>query len=549
MENKEPEIIIENETDNLLDKFETPTSSAKPAKKKKSGAKALIISLIAALVLGGVVCLLIFLPQNNEITDKLSDGTSVKTGVNSNKEWQAEVKTDKNGKIKVNGSGSFFSKVPADITKMELKNSGGNLTINANTKKTKTKETDPKTGETTEETGETEYTIVGFETLELQTGAPDEVANACSNLEFKSVSDADASDHLADYGLDSPKAEAKVYFSDGTTATFKIGNDAPQNLGTYVMFGSGKEVYLCEKDAVKPFSFKITDLISLTINNSASDESSGEFKSLKLNDISISQNKEKDCIQNTYVLDDGKFADDNEASQVTGAIRGLYAESVEAVNPDSEQLKKLGLSSPKAHIKAVYPDIIVDLIASKPDSKGKCFLMETEGNIVYKIASASIPWVKTSREKLTSKYVLNANLSGLSKMSVTADGKTTDFDIKTTVSKTTDDKGEETESTETVAKYKGKELDQGYFQTFFDNASMLKYEEANVNAGGTPKLTIKYTYSKSRKADTLTFRKSGNAYAAYLNGKAIGTVYRSYIEQLCNQPDQIIKDKEVKSFW
>lgn len=35
MENKEPEVIIENEQDNLLDKFETPSASS-PAKKKKA---------------------------------------------------------------------------------------------------------------------------------------------------------------------------------------------------------------------------------------------------------------------------------------------------------------------------------------------------------------------------------------------------------------------------------------------------------------------------------------------------------------------------------
>ncbi len=550
MENKEPEVIIENEQDNLLDKFETPSASSPAKKKKSSSAKLLIIALAAALALGGVLCFLLFAPQSSEVTDKASDGTSVKTGLNSNKEWQANVKLDKNGKVKQNGGGSLLEKVPAEISRIELQNSGGNITIKSYTPKTKTKETDPETGETVEKTSETEYTIVGFEKLDLQSGVPDEIANACSTLEFSSISDPDASSHLADYGFDKPRAVAKVFFNDDSTAVIKVGNDAPQRLGTYVMFGSGNEVFLCDTEKTKTLLFTINDLVSLTVNKSADDAASSDFKTLTINDVTLKPNKDIDYVQNQYVLDDGSFADDTEASQVSGAVRGLYAESVAAVNPSADQLKKLGLSSPKARIKAEYSDTIVSLIASKPDSKGKCHLMETDGNIVYTIASASIPWVSTSRDKLTSDYLLNVKLSGLSKMTVTASGKTYNFDVKTTVTKTTDDDGEETDTTDTKIKFNGKELDSGYFQTFFDNCSMLKYEKGAVkNSGSSNPLTIKYTYSKSRKPDTIVFTKSGSSYIAIINGKATGFVYRSYVENLVKQAATVSKDKEVKSFW
>lgn len=550
MENKEPEVIIENDSrDELLDKFETPVSSSKKS-GKSSGMKALIIALAAALALGGVLCFLLFAPQSSEISDKASDNGEVKTGVNNKKEWQTKVKTDKKGKVKASASGKFVEKYPNEITRIELENEGGKMTIKSYTPTKQSKETDPETGETKSETDTTEYTIVGFEKLDLQDGVPDEIANACANLEFKSVADADASSHLSDFGLDKPKAIAKVYYNDDTTATFKVGNNAPQNLGTYVMFGSGKDVFVCDTDTTNALLFKLTDLVSLTINTAASDSESSNPKSVTVNGINFKPNPDFDRIQNQYILDDGSFADDTEATQVTGAIRGLYAESVKAVNPTAAQLSELGLSKPKAEIKATYSDTVIELIASKPDSKGDCFLMEKSGSIVYKIASASIPWLNTTREKLTSDYVLNVKLSGLKQMSVTANGKTYDFDIKTTVTKTTDDEGNESESSDTKTKYNGKEIDEGYFETFFNNAALLKYSKGSAKASSaSAPLTIKYTYEKSRKPDTIAFTKSGNAYVATLNGKAIGTVYKSYIEKLLEQPAKVAKDQEVKTFW
>lgn len=552
MENKEAEVIIEQEDkgySDLLDKFETPQTVSKKKNKRSAGFLALIISLICAAALGGVLCFLLFAPQSGDISANESDSGNIKTGVNDNKEWQADVKVDKKGNIKNNGSGDFLEKVPSDIKKIELENSGGKLTITSYTPKTKTTETDPETGEAVEKTDTTEYTVVGFEDLELQSGVADEIANACTNLTFESISDKDATDHLSDYGLDKPKAVAKVYFSDDTTATFKVGNNAPQNLGTYVLFGSKNTVYLCDKETVENLLLTITDLASLTINSSADDADNSSFTSVKLNDITIKPSKFTDQIQNTYTLDDGSFADENEASQIAGAIRGLYAESVAAVNPTADQLKKFGLTSPKAHIIAKYPDTTVDLIASKPNSSGVCHLMETDGKLVYTISSASIPWVSTTREKLTSRYLLNVKLSGLKGLSATANNGTYDFKIKTTVTKTTDDEGEESESTNTVTKYKNTEIDEGCFETFLNNLSLLKFDSSNKKPSGSPALTVKYTYAKNRSADTIRFYKNGSDYLATINNTPVGTVYRSYIEKLRTQPARVAVDKEVKSFW
>ncbi|MCH5303528.1 MAG: DUF4340 domain-containing protein [Ruminococcus sp.] len=558
----EPEVLIE-ETDkdyeNLLEKFENPKQNNQPKKKKNSHIKALIFSLIGAVVLVGVVLLLIFLPKGDDTPSEVTGVAAVENAVGSDKVHEVNLETDNNGKLKENGSGQLLNLVPADISKIKIKNSKGSYTITSYTPTTKTEETDPETGEQVEGTDTTIYTIVGYEDFDLQAGVADEIASACSTLSFNAVSCEDVSGKLADYGFDKPRAVANITYDDKTTAVIKVGSNAPQNLGTYVMFGSGNAVYLCDTETVEKLLYGINDYMSLTINEGASDTASSEFKTLTLsgkhfkNTIAMKPNPDTTHISNAYILTSpvSTYADDSEASIISGAIRGLYADSVAAVNPSASKLSKLGLSPAYAKLTAKYSDTTVDLIASKPDSEGNCYLMKTDSEVVYKIAAASIPWVETSVEKLVSSYVLNPQLSGLSKMSVTCSGKTYNFDIKTTVTKTTDDNGEETSSTNTVTSYKNEELTQGNFEIFFRNSALLtKADKSGKKAGGSPALTIKYTYDKDRAIDTISYYKlSANKYTVTLNSETVGTVYSSYVEKLISQAPQVAKDKEVKTFW
>lgn len=560
MSNKNEEIssVVDNdkELDDILDKFETPEVSKASTKKKNGHIKGLVVVIAVAVALAGVGAALLFAPKEDAKTE-IKGPAAVKNEVKDNVH-EVEIKTDSNGKIKENGKGNLIEKVPADITKIKINNNRGDYEISSYTPKTKTNETDPTTGKVKEKTDATIYKIIGYEDFKLQDGVADEVANACSTLEFTSVSAENAADNLKDFGLDKPRATVTVTYTDKTKSVFKVGNDAAQNLGTYVMFGSGKTVFLCDKEKVSKFLLGINDFISHTINESASDASTSEFKTLTLSgskfsrSVTLKPNPDTKHVTaaNIMVSPIQTYADDSEASTVTGAVRGLMAKSVAKVNPSSSDLSNYGLANPYAKLHAEYSDITVNLLASKPNSKGDCFLMKDGGKVVYIIASASIPWVNTTEKKLISNYVFNPELSGLKNMSVSFKGKNYDFNIKTTTVKTTDDKGEENSTTETTTKYKGKNLDEGNFETFYKNVTLLtKAEKGNPSASGTPALTVKYTYSGSRNPDTVAFYKSGAKYIATVNSKSVGTVYANYIEKIISQSPQVADDKEVKTFW
>lgn len=555
------EVIIEDEKDkdynDILEKFETPENTKSGTKEKKGHIKALIFSLLGVVVLIGVVCLLVFLPKGEE-EDIYIDEASITSKVDKDNVWQANVATDNNGNPKENGGGELLEYIPSQISTIKVKNSGGTFTVKSVTPTEKS--TDPETGEEITLTDATVYTLVGFEEFDLQTGVPNEIASACSSLSFNTVIEADAKDNLADYGLDKPKSVVTVTYTDKKKAVISVGNEAPQGVGTYVKFGSGNAVYLCETESVEPLLYTLNKCISLTINDSASNTENSDFKYINLTGsaygkkITMEFNKDSESISNSYVLTAPEkcYADDSEASNVTGAVRGLYAESVACVNPTKSQLSKFGLSQEYAHIYGKYPDITVDLIASKPDGKGNCYLMKNGGNVVYKIASSSIPWVTTSYESLVSDYVLNPKYMGLSGVEVTAQSKTYDFEVKTTVTTTTDEDGSTTSSTTTIPKYKGEELTQGYFETFFRNMALLtKSDNTAGKVSGSPVYTVKYTYAdKNKSADTVSFYKgSGSQYVVTVNSKAVGHIYSTYIDKLVEQVPKVAKDKEVKSFW
>ena len=557
---KGTEVVIEDNDkgfEEAVSSFENPTSVEKK-KKKKSGLIALVISLLCAVVLVGAILLVVLVPKGQEEQPEFTDGASIKTEVDDDNVWQIEPQTKEDGTIKTNGSGELLTYIPKEIKTMHIENAKGSFTINSYTPTKTSKETDPETGEKVKTTEATQYTIVGLEDFDLQGGVADEIASHCSGLSFTKIIETDAKDNLADYGLDKPRSKVKVTYTDGKKAVIYVGNEAPQGVGTYVKFGSNNVVYLCETESVKPFLFDVTKLISLTINDSATASENSDFIYADLtgsaygNKITLKMNGNSDSVTNTYVLTApaNAYADNTEAANVAGAIRGLYASSVACVNPTSAQLGKFGLANTYARVYAKYPDTTVDLIASKPDSKGNCYLMKNNGKVVYKIASASIPWVTTSYENLLSDYVLSPQLNGLTGVEVSCNSKTYKYDIDTQVVTTTDDEGSTTSSTTTTVKYNGEELTLGYFETYFRNMSLLTLADHSVvNPSGSPAFTVKYSY-KNKSADTVNFYKcSGNKYTVTINSKPVGTVYSSYVTKLIDQAPMVAKDKEVKTFW
>lgn len=521
----------------------------------KKNKKYLIIAAACVVVLAaGLLALLFLLPKDSaDLTDAIDEGADISVSTDADGTHQAKLNLNDKGELDNNSYGTLLSYTPAEISKISVENAGGSYEITSYTPTTT--ETDPTTGEEKTTTDTTQYTLVGYEDFELQQGQPDALANDVAALEFSSISSVDGS-NASDFGFDSPRAKATVTYTDDTKAVIYVGDDAPGGKGTYIRFGSGDPVYLVATDSVDALLYNITDMISLTINDSADTDDNNKVSSVTLsgsnfeNEIVMEPNTDT-ANSASYVLTKPakNYADEKYSSEVTGALRGLYAASVAYVNPSKDQLSKCGLTQPYARVQAVYPDVSIDLTASKPDSEGNVYIMETGGKVVYTMASANLPWVTVTYNDLLSSYVLNPTFTHIKSMTVSSGSKSYAFSLDTRTSKTTDDAGSETTTETTTVKYNGKELTLANFNIFFQNIAYIERAgEASGSPSGSAALTVTYTYDSKSDTDTVAFYKTdSDRYLAVLNGQTLGTVYKSKVNGVLEQIAKVAADEEVSS--
>ena len=344
--------------------------------------KGIIIAAAVALVLVAVILILVLVPKGGSDgkTATLDEGVALERSVDADGMHQAVVLTDKNGNIENNSYGTLMEYYPANIKSIHIENAGGSFDV----------ESDTPEGQATV------YTLKGYEDFDLQSGNPDLIASAAASLSFSKVATLDKN-KAAEFGFDKPRSTVTVYYEDDTKAVIIVGNDAPQQAGTYIKFGTGDAVYVAETDVVSAFDFSVNDLISLRINDNADSTDNNELTSLTLSGAAFDKPVTLVPSENTnysasYQMTEpvSRLANESESSLIAGGIRGLYATSVKMVNPSDAQLAEMGLDKPYAAVSAEYPDTTIELIAGKPDGDGNVNVMVKGEKVVYTIAAEKV---------------------------------------------------------------------------------------------------------------------------------------------------------------
>ena len=495
--------------------------------------KAIIIAIAAAAVLTAVILLLVLLPKggagDKEAT--VDEGVALSRSTNAQGLHEAQVQTDANGNIANNSYGTLMEYYPADIREIHIENAKGTMDVISSTPE----------GEATV------YSIKGYEDYDLQSGNPDLIASAAANLSFTKVVTMDK-DKGADYGFDKPRSTVTVSYTDNTKAIIIVGNDAPQQAGTYIKFGTGDTVYVANTETVSAFDYGLTDLISLAINDAADNTDNNAASEITLSGSAFPQEvvlepNDNENYSNSYKMTapSKRLANESESSLVTGAVRGMYASAVKMVAPSEEQRRELGLTAPYAALTAVYPDVTVQLTASKPDKDGNVYLMADGKNVVYTVEADKVPWVKTGFEKLCAEYVCNPKMTELTDMTVKADGKTYDFTLESKESVTTDDDGVETASTVTEVSCGGKEIEIGSFSNFFNDIALMAPSDVKTGSGsGSEALSVTYTFADG-SSDSVSFVPEGDLYLAKLNGEAVGHCAKADVMRAVKSVAEVVR--------
>ena len=495
--------------------------------------KGLIIAIAAAAVLTAAVLVLIFVPKgDSEKSHELDMGVDMERSVDGNGLHQVEIKTDKNGNIENNSYGTLMEYYPANIREIHVENTKGTFDVESSTKGTEA----------------TVYAIKGLEDFDLQSGNPDAIANAAAKLTFTKVATLDKNKG-AEFGFDKPRSTVTVSYEDDTRAVIIVGNDAPQQAGTYIKFGTGDAVFVTDTDTIAPFDYGVTDLISLTVNGAAESTENNEASSIKLAGSGF--DKEIELVPNTnanysasyeMTAPVSRLANEGESSIVAGGIRGLLASAVKMVNPSDKQLAELGLAEPYATLTAEYPDTTVELSASKPDADGNVNLMAAGKKVVYVISTEKVAWAATSYEKLCGEYACSPKMAKLTGMSVKAGGKTYDFTLKTKETLTTDDQGSETKSTVTTVTYGGKEVELGSFTAFYNNVALIELSDPKTDSkSGKEALAVTYTFEDG-SSDEVVFADAGtDSYIVTFNGENAGHSAKGDVTRAVKSIAEVVK--------
>ena len=528
------------DSDDALDSFlsreqEDPSSSGKPMKRSR---KMLLLIIGAAAVIAILVLVLIFVrKQPAAVKDDTAPPAEMTLDVNEDGVHEASVGVDENGNLINDGAGTLLQVATADIDKIEVENESGSFTVISHTPE----------GEATV------YTIEGFEDYDLQSGVADEIATHSATIEFERVIKVSAD--LSEYGLDHPRAIARIKYKDGTSAVLRVGNEAAGDAGAYVGFGTSDTVYLVNSENVADYLFKITDFISLTITEPNEDSENADFSSLTISgthyDEPITLVSDADeALDASYLMTApvDTIANAIEASDIAGNVRGLYAESVVCVNPSADQLASYGLSEPYATVKASYPDTDIALHASAPDENGIVYLYNPDTNVVYTIQLAAVCWAKTSVDLLMPENPLPAKKKSVGRIDFSDGSSSYSFDVKTVVEEVTDDDGNEQESYTTTASYYGKELKTDDFNTFFQNLQTIKNIGKAEGTGNSLVMSVTLTYTTDRSPDTLkVYTGDATNYVLELNGSTIGAASKSSIDRLIEGAHHLIKGEAVEA--
>lgn len=528
---------------------DTKKNKNKKDKKSKKGisknTKVLILAIVVVVLLvGGLFAMLFFMPNCADPNEISAVDTTYPTDENG-REYAVDSKGNKieddegvarntDGTILVDGIVTITDQGPLQVKQIDVENQSGSYTVLA---ETPIIDMTDANGEETTGTSETIYTLVGFEDAELQSGQADSIANQASNMETTAIIDIKG-ENLGDYGLDKPRAKVVTTFSDGTVVKMDIGNDAPDSLGTYIKYTDKNEVYLTDTDSVNAFLFSTLDLLDKNITDAADTEEEAELESISLTGahfpktVTIVPNDDETCSAYYKMTSPSEqFVNVINGDEVKGAVRGLYATSVVCYHPSSSQLSEYGLSSPAAALEAKYSDASYKLSVSEPDGNDNVYLYNSDSNIIYQLASTSVPWSTLKYEDLKYEYVLKPVQDKLSSIEVTADGKTYKFEIEKVTK--TDDEGNETTSTKITC---GKEsIAESKFSTFFDNLTNVQRSgnAEGESASGSAVLTVKYNYNNGKASDTVSYFTADNRkMLVQINGSSDSYVFETYTNKI-----------------
>ncbi len=265
-------------------------------------------------------------------------------------------------------------------------------------------------------------------------------------------------------------AQISVTYHDDTTLGFEVGRESPTKEGYYLREIGKDPIYLVDATFVETVSQPSTAYIGLNVITAPSvktDDANGQALlreielggSSRTSQLILRRSTPEDNLTNTsdYVITKPYFRAANSSSALVTAL-GTYtsvtASGVEKPYPTSEDLKKYGLDNPFSTAtftlavqtteeaessgeadKTSYYNVQKHTIklGNKNDAGEYYALVYNEDTlipVVYRFSAASVAWAESQYDDVAETLLFLRNITSLSNVVVTANGKVTDFRLE-----------------------------------------------------------------------------------------------------------------------
>lgn len=495
----------------------------------------LLFSAIGIAVLGAITALLLLTAPEAEEEKQETDST-----------------------VQQDTSLRLLDREAADVTKLTVKNALGEYEITA-------------TGDE-----ENPWTIADISKAPLiSSGLSSTVENAVSITAKQFVEE---TDDLKKYGLAEPTAEVFVEFSDGTSHSFRVGDDVPNSTTTVYMTVDGKNVYTCNKSNFNTMTSDKFGFVNTTVIPEYNQSSGEEVIKMTVERADLPE----PLVIETNPADDDSgiqvyayrmtspysaYADLADAPNFMYSLFGLTAESAQWVGLDETDYLAAGLNEPtckitvETNLKTYTITLGTALVnkttdengAEKTEVKGFYGISSEVPDVLYLFNASDIAAVTVDPKKLISKYFLMPYIYSLESAEYSdKEGRSFTLGFETIKGEeTVNENGETVKAENTYNHYlNGEKGDTELIKDMYQYMISAAGEDLYLEEGGRGELlaTITYTYAdKSRGKDIVEFYASENDRKVIisLNGENLFKTRQMYVTQLYSNVDSFLSGGEI----
>ncbi len=500
----------------------------------KKNTKLLIGSAIGVGILGAALAVVLMLPSQNEQIEVVNDDAILLFDKQNLEPEDITVKNE-SGEYQLLGY-QYKTYVSQKASESKTSSAASSETANDNDE------------EDEDDKIKMIYTMQDHPNETLSKTLTDSLYEECCYMAATKIIDRSGNNYK-EYGLDSPRAEISVIYSDNSSIQMQLGNEAPDNMGVYFKLGENKNVYLVPANLVDVFFVDKLQMFDKNISSVLDEKSFISGLEVKgqgyKNELIVSENKTK-TNSGKYIMDKPYRAScsDERVRAIGESLYGFEGTEIAAVEATEEDIKKFGLDKPFEQITAkADDDTYVTIVASEKDSEGKCYLMNPTQTKIFRMDVSELEWYGIGKNDLLTDAILSPDLNHINTMNI-AFGEN-DFKY---VFKYEEAVGMDyTENIITTVYLGGIQVNYSNVSQYLYNLGGLKNSDdvAKKPDGSREIFSIELTFNETEDTDCLKlYRTSDNKTIAVLNDQPGIYVDSEYADKVIEQA-KLVPEKNL----